>query len=72
MERIEQSYEGYVFYNNSNNLNQQHQREKRIIVQPTGDKNTSRAKGMTRCPVLKKVYTNNNKNVSKIKIKYYV
>ena len=48
MERIEQSYEGYVFYNNSNNLNQQHQREKRIIVQPTGDKNTSRAKGMTR------------------------
>ena len=24
------------------------------------------------CPVLKKVYTNNNKNVSKIKIKYYV
>ena len=24
------------------------------------------------CPVLKKVYTYNNKNVSKIKIKYYV
>ncbi len=48
MERIEQSYEGYVFYNNSNNLNQQHQREKRIIVRPTGDKNISRAKGMTR------------------------
>ena len=26
----------------------------------------------TKCPVLKKVYTYNNKNVSKIKIKYYV
>ena len=48
MERIERSYEGYVFYNNSNHLNQQHQREKQIIVRPMGDKNTSRAKGMTR------------------------
>ena len=39
---------GYISQQLKQLIFQQHQREKRIIVRPTGDKNTARAKGMTR------------------------